>query len=64
LSPFATRNGAAVVELLRLTGFRTWGEFVEETNDYERHLIMRSVEQWHDEQSDGVGGGASGMPGL
>jgi hypothetical protein len=42
-----------VAELLRLTGFRSLSEFVEETNEYERRLIIKSVEAWHDEQDSG-----------
>lgn len=48
---FAARRGAGVVEILRLTGFRSYGEFISETNPYERALIIESIEAWHDEQS-------------
>jgi len=37
-----------------LTGFRTWGEFLRETSEFERELIVRSVEQWHREREDAM----------
>jgi hypothetical protein len=44
-----------------VTGFKTFGAFVRETSVYERRLIVRSIEEWHEAQSDG-GGGAGGLP--
>lgn len=64
---FATRNGAGVVELLRLTGFRSLSEFHEETSVFERHLIIESIEAYNEERSStggGGGGGMTGPPGL
>lgn len=51
-TPFAARNGAGVVEILRLTGFKTWSEFQRETDPLERRLIVKSIADWHD-QMDG-----------
>ena len=64
MTPFANRNGAGVVEILRLTGFRTYSEFVAETNEYERRLIVKSIGAWHDERDGGGGGAAGGGGGM
>jgi len=34
--------------VLRLTGFKTWGEFLEETTPEDRALTMESIRAWHD----------------
>jgi hypothetical protein len=47
--------------MLRITGFKTYSAFIDETTPLERQLLVRSVEQWHAEQ-DGGGGGA--VPGA
>lgn len=51
------------MEVLRLTGFRTWSEFIGETTPEERVLIAESISAWHDAQ-DGGGGGGGAMPGM
>lgn len=48
-TPFAARNGGGVVEILRLTGFRSWSEFHAETDPMERRLLIKSIEAWHDD---------------
>lgn len=49
--------------MLRLTGFRTYSEFVRETNPYQRALLMQAIEAWHDkrDQGGGAGGAALGL---
>jgi hypothetical protein len=39
-----------------MTGCRTYSEFVELTNPYERHLIVESIDAYH-RQREGAGGG-------
>lgn len=69
MSPFAARQGAGIVELLRLTGFRTYREFIKETTPMERKLITESIAAWHDKRqgqgqghTGGGGGGGGGLP--
>jgi len=57
-TPFAGRRGAGVVELLRLTGFRTYSEFVSETDPLERRLIQRSIKAWHDQRQQAAPSGS------
>lgn len=43
-------------------------EYVEETNEYERVLLERAIEAWHEEQEPSGGGagglGGGGLPGV
>lgn len=48
-----------------MTGFRTMSEFVAETSDLERLLIIRSIEQYYEERSpddSGAAGGSQHLP--
>jgi hypothetical protein len=38
-----------------LTGFKTYGEFVNETTPEQRYLLVQSIEAWHDEQDGMLG---------
>ena len=43
---FARRNGAGIVELLRLTGYNSYGDFMTDQNEYERALTVAAIEDW------------------
>ena len=47
-----------------MTGFRTLSEFYEETNPYERTLIMESMQAYADEKERAAGGGGGGGMGT
>lgn len=61
-TPFASREGAGIAEILRITGCRTYTEFHELTDPVERRLIVRSIEAWHEERGGGGGGIAKDGP--
>ena len=42
------------MEVLDKTGFRTWGQFLRETDEYERRIILKSIKQYHDERSQAL----------
>lgn len=54
-----------MIEVLRLTGYRSWSEYVTETSSLERRLIQESIRAWHRKHdggmTPGVRGGPSGM---
>ena len=47
-NPFSARRGPGIIELLRLTGFRSLSEFYAETNHYERELLLAAIAEYHD----------------
>jgi hypothetical protein len=47
---FATRRGAGIAEILRVTGYGTYGEFVRETDPLDRRLTVRAIEQYNRER--------------
>ena len=53
---FATLDGAGIVEILRLTGFKTYTEFMTETSIYERAFLAEAVGEWHEQHSPSGGG--------
>lgn len=64
-NPFAAREGPGIVEVLRLTGFRSYSEFIEDTSALERMLLVEAIGAWHDKrEASGGGGGAGGSPGF
>lgn len=46
-----------------MTGFRTFGEFIAETNPYERQLIASSIEAYQRKQQGGGSAGGASTPG-
>jgi len=54
------------MDLLDKTGFRTYSEFIEATDEYERRLLLACHAAYHEEREralDSSDGGSS-MPGL
>jgi hypothetical protein len=43
-----------IVEVLKTTGFRTWGEFLRETTPADRTLIIESIRAHHRERADAM----------
>jgi len=55
-----------VIDLLDKTGFRSYSEFIEATDEYERRLLLECHAAYHEERERAMDSGGSGpsMPGL